>query len=57
VWAATEYARRSGYEGVVLDVPGQPQSQKSPQATAALKKFLEDQAVTAFYGFSGGGYN
>ena len=57
VWAATEYARRLGYEAVVLDVPGQPQSQKSPQATAALKKFLEDQAVTVFYGFSGGGYN
>ena len=57
VWAATEYARRLGYEAVVLDVPGQPQSQKSPQATAALKKFLEDEAVTAFYGFSGGGYN
>jgi hypothetical protein len=59
VSAASEYARQSGYEPIVLDVPGQPQSEKSPQATAALKKFLEDpdQAVTAFYGFSGGGYN
>jgi hypothetical protein len=57
VWAASEYARRSGYEAVVLDKPGQPQSETSPQATAALKRFLEDQAVSAFYGFSGGGYN
>jgi hypothetical protein len=59
VWAASEYARRLGYQAVVLPVPGQPQSQSSPQAKAALKAFLEDkdQAVTAFYGFSGGGYN
>jgi len=57
VWAASEYARRKGYEPVVLDVPGQPQSETSPQATAALKLFLEDQSVTAFHGFSGGGYN
>jgi hypothetical protein len=56
-WAATEYARRLGYEAVVIPVAGQPQSQTSPQATAALKKFFEDQTVTAFYGFSGGGYN
>jgi hypothetical protein len=43
----------------VLPVAGQPQSQHSPQAKAALSAFLEDndQAVTAFYGFSGGGYN
>jgi hypothetical protein len=57
VSAATEYARRMGYEGVVLDKPGQPQSQHSPQATAAIKAFLADPAVSAFYGFSGGGYN
>jgi hypothetical protein len=59
VSAAREYARRNAYEPVVLDAPGQPQSQTSPQATAALKAFLKDpdQAVTAFYGFSGGGYN
>jgi hypothetical protein len=57
VQAASEYARRSGYEPVVLPVSGLPQNQHSPQATAALKAFLEDQAVTAFYGFSGGGYN
>jgi hypothetical protein len=58
VWAASEYARRNHYEPVVLDIPGQPQSETSPQATEALKRFLDaDQSVTAFYGFSGGGYN
>ena len=51
VWAAREYARRKDYEPVVLDIPGQPQSETSPQATEALKQFLEDQSVRAFYGF------
>ena len=55
--AASEYAKRRGYGAVVLDVAGQPQSQESPQAKAALKKFFEDPAICAFYGFSGGGYN
>jgi hypothetical protein len=59
VKAATDYAEQQGYEGVVLPVGGSPQSQKSPQAKAALKAFLDpdDQSVAAFYGFSGGGYN
>lgn len=57
VQAASNYARMNGYEPVVLDKPGQPQSQHSPQAKAALEAFLGDEAVTAFYGFSGGGYN
>lgn len=59
VQAASDYARRKGdgYEPVVISQPGQPQSQHSPQAKAAIKAFLEDEAVTAFYGFSGGGYN
>jgi len=57
VEAAKEYARRKGYEPIVLDVPGQPQSETSPQATQALKRFLADEDVTALYGFSGGGYN
>jgi hypothetical protein len=57
VQAASSYARSRGYEPVVLDKPGQPQSQHSPQATAAIKAFLDDEAVAAFYGFSGGGYN
>lgn len=57
VQAASDYARQKGYEPVVIDKPGQPQSQVSPQAKAALKAFLEDEEVTALYGFSGGGYN
>ena len=59
VAAATEFARRLGWEPIVLDVPGQPQSQTSPQAAKALQIFLDDpgRALTAFYGFSGGGYN
>jgi hypothetical protein len=54
---AKEYARLMHYEPVVLDIPGQPQGETSPQATEALKQFLEDQSVCAFYGFSGGGIN
>jgi hypothetical protein len=57
VEAATEYARRLGYTFEVLPKPGQPQSETSPQASAALKKFHEDPDISAFYGFSGGGYN
>ena len=57
VKAATDYAEREGYEPIVLDVPGQPQSRQSPQAKAALKAFHDDKSVCAFYGFSGGGYN
>ena len=57
VEAASEFARRRRYTPVVLPVPGQPQNQGSPQANAAVKLFLEDQDVAAFYGFSGGGYN
>jgi hypothetical protein len=57
VWAASEFARRNDYEPVVLDIPGQPQSETSPQAAEALKRFLNDTSVKAFYGFSGGGYN
>ncbi len=56
--AAKEYAGLKGYEPVPVNVPGDKQSQTSPQAKAALKAFLEDpdEADTAFYGFSGGGY-
>lgn len=56
--AAKEYAHLKGYEPVPVNVPGDNQSQTSPQAKAALKAFLEDpdEADTAFYGFSGGGY-
>ena len=56
---AKEYARRKGYEPLVLDEPGLPQCETSRQSAKALDAFLKDpdQAVTAFYGFSGGGYN
>jgi hypothetical protein len=57
VAAASDYARRRGYDPIVLDKPGQPQSEHSPQATAALDAFHKDADITAFYGFSGGGYN
>src|SRR5260370_33015788 len=57
VWAAREYAKRKDYEPVVLDIPGHPQSETSPQATEALKRFLNDTSFKAFYGFSSGGYN
>jgi hypothetical protein len=57
VWAASEYAKRNGYEPIVLDISGKPQSETSPQATEALKRFLDDQSIKAFYGFSGGGLN
>ena len=55
--AAKEYAARRGYEGVVIDVSGKPQGQKSPQAEEAVDVFLHDKRACAFYGFSGGGYN
>ena len=57
VKAASDFAKNLGYDPFVLDVPGKPQSQHSPQAKAALKAFNEDELVAAFYGFSGGGYN
>lgn len=59
--AAKEFARRKGYEGVVLNVSGDAPSDgkriHSIQTLAALKAFREDKDVAAFYGFSGGGYN
>ena len=58
VQAASDYARRRGYEPLVLNVSGRPNdSQHTPQVKAALKAFHEDASVAAFYGFSGGGYN
>src|SRR6266436_8302465 len=41
VSSATKYARLMHFEPVVLDIPGQPQSETSPQATEALKRFLD----------------
>jgi hypothetical protein len=61
--AAEDYAAFKSYKPIVLDVPGKADQGKTgkmtPQTKAALKAFLEDpdEADTAFYGFSGGGYN
>ena len=57
--AAKAYAKRRNYQPDVLNVPGQPQSRTSPQANELVKRFLDDKdgSDTAFYGFSGGGYN
>src|SRR5258708_34721430 len=57
VKAAKDYAGILGYDALVLDVPGQPQGQLSPQAKAAWGAFLKDQSATAVCGFSGGGSN
>jgi hypothetical protein len=53
---ALEYARRKGYVGQVLDVAGATGA-NSPQTKMALAEFHRDPTVSAFYGFSGGGYN
>ncbi len=53
---ATEYARRRGYDGRVLDVAGTT-GPRSPQTMMALAEFRRDKSVVALYGFSGGGYN
>src|SRR3954449_6171881 len=58
VKAAEDYAKQQGYEPLTLAVPGDyPQSADSDQSKAALKAFHDGDAVKAFYGFSGGGYN
>lgn len=54
--SALEYARRRGYVGRVLDIPGDAYA-GSPQAQAATRAIRNDTSITALYGFSGGGYN
>jgi hypothetical protein len=53
---AIEYARRRGYNGVVLDMPGSRHGAHSQQSLMALDKFRRDESITALYGFSAGGY-
>lgn len=53
---ALEYARRMGYTGRVLDVPGNAYN-GSPQVLLTLQTIRENFDVAALYGFSGGGYN
>lgn len=55
--AAREYALRRSFEPEVLEVPGHPQGETSKQSNKAIEKFLGNRAITAFYGFSGGGIN
>lgn len=59
--SALEFARRKGYQGVVLDISGDHGSGKtratSPQTLLALTTLGADDSITGLYGFSGGGYN
>ena len=59
--SAKEYARRMGYEGVVLDVSGDPAAKgnrsHSRQTVLALQAIKKDAEIVALYGFSGGSYN
>jgi hypothetical protein len=57
VQAATDYARKRGYFGVVLGIQGYPQYEQSPQAREVYKQLKADESIAALYGFSGGGYN
>jgi len=54
--AALEYARRQGFRGEVLDVAAD-HGARSIQVRMAIERIRRDEAVTAVYGFSGGGYN
>jgi hypothetical protein len=54
--SAVAYARALGYRGEVLDVAGNTGGD-SAQVKQALDRIRGDRAVTALYGFSGGGYN
>ena len=54
--SAIEYAKRRGYEPVVLDVSGEAYS-NAPQVREALSYIALRGGVGALYGFSGGGYN
>jgi hypothetical protein len=61
--AAVEYARRKGYDGIVLDISGDPDRHRgatratSPQTLLAKTTLEADDAMSGLYGFSGGGYN
>jgi hypothetical protein len=65
--AAEDYAGFKGYKPIVLDVSGKADQgttgKPTEQTKEALKAFLgdpvdnPDKPDTAFYGFSGGGYN
>jgi hypothetical protein len=54
--AALEYATRQGFRGEVLDVAAD-HGARTTQVRMAIERIRRDEAVTAIYGFSGGGYN
>jgi hypothetical protein len=54
--SALAYAGRLRFKGEVLDIAGNTNS-GSPQVEKALERIRGDRAITAIYGFSGGGYN
>ena len=54
--SALRYASNRGYTGRVLNVSGET-GDKSKQTNMALQEIQNDSAITALYGFSGGGYN
>src|SRR5215470_15132692 len=54
--SALEYARRTRYQGEVIDTAGNSNA-KSPQIRIALERIRGDQKIAAIYGFSGGGYS
>jgi hypothetical protein len=54
--AALAYAGRVGFKGEVLDTAVDTGA-GNPQVDKALERIRSDQAITAIYGFSRGGYN
>jgi hypothetical protein len=54
--SALEYARRVGFRGEILDVAAETNGDGT-QARLGLERIRHDKAITAIYGFSGGGYS
>lgn len=56
--AAKEYARRKGFQPVVLDLAGDPKNHRhSKQTLKAMEMIHGDKSIKGLYGFSGGGYS
>ena len=59
--AAKDYATCRGYDGVVLNVSGDPgkggDRDNNPQTVQAVLALRDDSSYAAIYGFSGGGYD
>jgi hypothetical protein len=54
--SAKKYAARRNYTAQVLDVAGLAK-ENSQQTNMAVTEFRSNSDITAFYGFSAGGYN